>query len=174
MTSSAEEGSDFDGSNASEDEGSVSDFEESDEGRTLLIAPVTLDMILTFELEGEDWDELEKKAAKCKANLRSIRLPVSQLICLTPQRTKNEQRSVIPRRMSRMMRIVQRKRRLPNRSQSLQLTANANAEIALVTCPFIASLPMLYCAFCFVYVQCRFHLYMRKPQISVELALRAW
>jgi len=50
VTSSAEEGSDFDGSNASEDEGSVSDFEESDDGRTLLTAPVTLVMILTFEL----------------------------------------------------------------------------------------------------------------------------
>ncbi|KAI0273829.1 FACT complex subunit SPT16 [Gloeopeniophorella convolvens] len=39
-------GSDFDGSNASDDEGSGSDFDD--------------------ESDGEDWDELERKAAKCK------------------------------------------------------------------------------------------------------------
>ena len=43
---SSNAGSDyFDGSNASEDEGSGSDFDD--------------------DSEGEDWDELEKKAAKC-------------------------------------------------------------------------------------------------------------
>lgn len=44
---SSDEGSAFDGSNASDDEGSGSDFDDDDDD------------------SAEDWDEMERKAAKC-------------------------------------------------------------------------------------------------------------
>lgn len=61
--------SDHDDFNASEDEGSASDFEESD-GRAFQLRVTFADDSHCYLL-GEDWDELEKKAAKCKANLFS-------------------------------------------------------------------------------------------------------
>jgi hypothetical protein len=70
-TSSSEAGSDFDGSNASDDEGSGSDFDDESEGKVHPIV-AALTMSLTGKRSGEDWDELERKAAKCKAHLIAI------------------------------------------------------------------------------------------------------
>jgi hypothetical protein len=57
--------SDYDASDASDNDGSASDFggDESDEGS---ICPISRCMLIfTAALIGDDWDELERKAAKC-------------------------------------------------------------------------------------------------------------
>jgi hypothetical protein len=142
--SPADEESDHDDFNASEDEGSGSDFEES-EGRAFQLR-VTFDNDSHFYLQGEDWDELERKAAKCKANLFRYK---SQLIAPTSQRTRNEQKVVALRTTSRMTTIDRRKRPQQSR-RSLQLMARANAENNASPC---ATPPCYIRALCFLYVQ---------------------
>src|SRR5712691_10144530 len=75
-----------------------------------------------FGLQGEDWDELEKRAAKCKADLLS-KSHRPRLTVVTPQRTRNELKLLT----TRMFPTDRRKKHQPNR-RSPQLMVKANVE----------------------------------------------
>ena len=66
MSESAAESDYDDGSDASEDEGSGSDFDDDSEGEFYTIYMFLLQILTT--LSGDDWDELERKAAKGEQN----------------------------------------------------------------------------------------------------------
>src|SRR6266436_4659066 len=97
---------------------------------------------------GEDWDELERKAAKCKAN-SVLQHSKSQLTVPIPQRTRNGQTVVAAvRATTPMAPIDQRKRhrRSPSHKPSL-LMARVNAEYATQR-QFLYRTSLLFLAFC--------------------------
>jgi hypothetical protein len=87
-----------------------------------------------YYFQGEDWDELERKAAKCRANFVLKEFLKSQLIDSIPQRTRNEQKEVTERATTQMTPTGtgQRKRhqQSPSHRPSVPPMARANAENA--------------------------------------------
>jgi hypothetical protein len=74
---SSDEASAYDGSDASEESGS--DFggdDESDEGQ--LSFSIAFLGVLMFILLGDDWDELERKAAKCEIYRFAVSHPLTR------------------------------------------------------------------------------------------------
>jgi hypothetical protein len=120
-----------------------------------------------FGLQGEDWDELERKAAKCKANLLS-KCHRPRLTAVISQRTRNGLKLLTKTRMTP---IDRRKRHQPNR-RSPQLMAKANAEDNARSLT-VHIVPHCYVhLLCFVYVQCRSYAYVRNTVIHLHFRLR--
>lgn len=115
-----------------------------------------------FGPQGEDWDELEKKAAKCKANLLS-KSHRSQLTAVTPQRTRNELKLLT----TRMIPTDRRKKHQPNRrSPQLMVEANVENNASLFTVHIVP--PCYIHVLCFVYVQWCSYAYMKNAVIHLH------
>ena len=117
-----------------------------------------------FGLQGEDWDELERKAAKCKANLLS-KSHRPRLTAVTPQRTRNGLKLSTT---SRMIPTDRRKKHQPNR-RNPQLMVKGNAENN--TSPFTVHIvPRYIHVLCFVYVQWCTYAYVKNTVIHLHYA----